>query len=94
MADIDITQAHNLTSESAKAAAQEVIDKLSKQFELKTQWEGDVLTFKRDGVSGSLAVEAQRARLEITLNLLFKAFAPKIEEMLSEKMRKVFECRA
>jgi putative polyhydroxyalkanoate system protein len=90
MADISITQKHQLPHTKAKAAAQKIADKLAQQYDMQSEWDGDVLLFKRSGVAGRLTVCETEAQLEITLGFLFKAFAGTIEEEVGKKMLKVF----
>ncbi|RJG27042.1 polyhydroxyalkanoic acid system family protein [Massilia cavernae] len=90
MADISIVQDHSLTPEKARDAAQQVADKISREFDLACKWEGDVLRFERSGVNGSLTLRGQQARMQITLGFLMGAFAPTIRAKVAEKMQKVF----
>lgn len=94
MADIRITQAHKLPHKKAKAAAQKVADQMAEEYEMSSEWDGDVLKFKRSGVSGKLVVLEKEAHLEISLGFLFKAFASTIEEKVAAKMKKVFSAKA
>ncbi|HYD96672.1 MAG TPA: polyhydroxyalkanoic acid system family protein [Noviherbaspirillum sp.] len=94
MADISITQAHKLPHKKAKAAAQKVADQMAEEYDMESEWNGDVLLFKRSGVSGRLTVSDSNAHLEIKLGFLLKAFAPTIEEKVSAKMKKVFGAKA
>lgn len=90
MADISITQKHKLSHENARAAAQKIADKLAQEYDMQSEWDGDVLLFNRSGVAGRLIVCETEAQLEITLGFLFKAFSGKIEEEVGKKMLKVF----
>ena len=90
MADINIVQTHNLTPERARAAAQEVADKIAREYGLACNWEGDVLRFERSGVNGVLTLTAQQAAMEINLGFLMGAFAPAIRAKVADKMEKVF----
>ena len=90
MADINIVQTHNLTPERARAAAQEVADKIAREYGLACNWDGDVLRFERSGVNGVLTLTAQQAAMEINLGFLMGAFAPSIRTKMAEKMQKVF----
>lgn len=94
MADISITQAHKLTQKKARAAAQKVAEQMAEEYDMASEWDGDVLFFKRTGVSGRLVLAESEAHLEINLGFLFKAFAPTIEEKVSAKMKKVFSAKA
>jgi putative polyhydroxyalkanoate system protein len=90
MADIRITQQHNLAMPAARAAAQKVADRLSGEFGLQCRWEGDVLRFERSGVEGALALEERQALLRIKLGFLMSAFASTIEQKVTDSMRKTF----
>jgi putative polyhydroxyalkanoate system protein len=90
MADIDITQHHFMPLDNARAAAQKVADQMVAEFDMTAEWQGDVLSFKRSGVSGTLAVRESEAQLEITLGGMLKAFAPQIREKVTRNMAKVF----
>lgn len=90
MADIEIIQPHNMTPDAARAAAQQVADKVAADFGMEWRWDGPVLRFERSGVDGSLVVNENDARLEVKLGLMMKAFAPMVQEKLARKMQKVF----
>lgn len=90
MADISITQPHQLTQPAARAAAQKVADKLANEYGLDCKWEGDVLRFERSGVEGALTLGERQALLRIKLGFLMSAFAATIEQKVAESMRKTF----
>ena len=65
MADIQIVQENNLSPERARAAAQQVADKVAAEFGMQWRWDGDVLRFERSGVEGALTLAdalSERAR--------------------------------
>lgn len=90
MTDISITQAHDLTPPAARAAAQRVADKLTRDYGLACIWEGDVLRFERSGVEGALTLGERQAALRIKLGFMMSAFASTIEQKVTESMRKTF----
>jgi len=90
MSEISIVQEHNLSPEQARAAAQQVAQRISAEYGLECKWEGDVLRFERSGVEGVLSLEDQRAAMRIRLGFFMGAFAPAIEAKVTEKMRKEF----
>ena len=90
MADIQIVQEHVLSPERARAAAQQVADKVAAEFGMECRWDGDVLRFARSGVEGVLTLDDRRAALRIRLGLLMSAFGPAIEAKVADKMRRVF----
>ncbi|MGN6388184.1 MAG: polyhydroxyalkanoic acid system family protein [Burkholderiaceae bacterium] len=90
MADITIVQPHRLSLDQARSAVQRVADEMAGDFEMVSEWQGDVLAFRRSGVSGTLALDDGSARLEMTLGFLLKAFAPAIREKVAANMATVF----
>lgn len=90
MADIEIVQSHSMTPDAARAAAQQVADKVASDFGMECRWDGQVLRFERSGVDGTLVVGEREARLEVSLGLMMKAFAPMVQDKLARKMQKVF----
>jgi putative polyhydroxyalkanoate system protein len=90
MADINIYQDHQLDAPAARAAAQKVADEIASEFDMAVAWEGDVLSFTRSGISGTLTLLERAAQLEITLGFMLKGFAATIEEQVGKNMAKVF----
>lgn len=90
MADISIVQEHKLTPKKAHEAAQKVADKLAEEYDLACAWEGDVLSFARSGVSGTLTLAPKLATMDIKLGFLMSAFASTIEAKVAENMKTVF----
>jgi len=90
MPDIRLIRTHRLTLAMARAAAQGVIDQLGAEYDVVSEWSGNALHFERGGVHGHLLVQDRQATLEITLEGLFKAFAPLIEEKAAARMDQVF----
>jgi putative polyhydroxyalkanoate system protein len=91
MADITIIQDHAMGMDDARAAAQKVADQMVIDYEMVAEWQEDVLSFKRTGFSGTLALTQGRAQLDITLCIMLKGFSKKIEEQVTKNMAKVFE---
>lgn len=87
---INIIQPHNLPPEAARAAAQQVADKLASELDLSCEWQGDVLRFSRSGVDGALTLAANQAEMQITLGFPYGMMAGAIHSKVAEKMRKVF----
>ena len=90
MADITIVQDHAMAMEEARAAAQKVADQMIVDYEMVAEWQDDVLSLKRTGFSGTLALTPGRAELEISLGIMLKGFSRKIEEQVTKNMAKVF----
>ncbi len=94
MADISIKREHQLSLQQSREAAQHVAAKMAADFDMTTQWNGDVLSFRRSGVAGTLALREKEAQIDITLDFLFKAFAATLEEKVARNMDKFFGAQA
>jgi putative polyhydroxyalkanoate system protein len=91
MADIDIKRAHNLGLKAARAAADKMAEHLGRRFDLKGDWEGNVLRFQRPGVTGSLAIGDQELRLSVALGFLLKAMKASIEKAVEHELDSLFK---
>lgn len=90
MADIEIKRVHNLGMKAARAAADRMADHLGRKFDLKGDWEGNVLHFERPGVSGSLAISDKDLNLRVALGFLLKAMKGSIETAVRQELDKLF----
>jgi putative polyhydroxyalkanoate system protein len=90
MADIDITRVHNLGLKAARTAADRMADQLGRKFDLKGEWEGNVLRFERPGVSGSLAISDRDLKLSVALGFLLKAMKGSIEKAVVHELDTLF----
>src|SRR5260221_8392961 len=90
MADIDIHRVHNLGLKAARAAADRMAEHLGRKFDLKGDWEGNVLTFQRPGVTGSLAISDKDLRLSVSLGFLLKAMKGSIENAIAHELDPLF----
>ena len=79
MAEISIRRKHGKTHSDARAAAEHMASELKEEFDLNYAWDGDVLRFKRSGLSGELALDAKEVALSIRLGFLLSALKPSIE---------------
>lgn len=94
MADIEIKRVHNLGMKAARAAADRMADHLGRKFDLKGDWEGNVLRFERPGVTGSLAIGDQDLRLTVALGFLLKAMKGSIEKAVEHELDSLFAGKA
>lgn len=90
MADISIRREHGLSLQQAKDAAQQIADRMAGEFQMATEWCGDVLSFRRSGVAGTLALQERAVQIDVTLDFLFKAFAATLEEKIARNLDRVF----
>ena len=90
MADIQIHRPHGLGLKAAKAAADKMAESLGRKFDLKGDWNGNVLTFQRPGVSGSLSISDKAVDLSVTLGFLLKAMKGSIQSAIEQELDKLF----
>lgn len=80
MSEINITRTHGKTLAKARKAAQHMAAELEEDLDMTAAWDGDILSFQRPGVKGTMEVDAKEVRIRIRLGLLFMAFKPVIEQ--------------
>lgn len=90
MTDINISKTHELTLSEAKVAAQKVADRMAAEFDVQSEWKGNVLAFQRSGVEGTLTITDRQAVLEIRLGMFYKMFSAAISEGAERAMKKAF----
>ena len=90
MADIEIRRVHNLGMKAARAAADRMAEHLGRKFDLKGDWDGNVLHFERPGVTGSLAISDKDLDLRVALGFLLKAMRGSIEAAVRHELDKLF----
>lgn len=89
MADISLKREHQLGLKGAKAAADQMAERLNERFDLSGTWQGHVMNFSRPGVSGMLSITETTMSLEVTLGFLLKAMKGPIEKSVHEQLDKV-----
>jgi putative polyhydroxyalkanoate system protein len=90
MADIDVRRVHGLGMAAARMAAERMAEDLGRKFDLRGEWEGDVLRFQRPGVTGSLAITARELHLSVSLGFLLRAMKGSIERAVLEELDTLF----
>lgn len=79
MSDIQIRRSHTMSAKAARKAAEKIASQLDEEFDLAYEWDDNVLTFKRSGVSGELVVEKKEVHIRVRLGFLLMAIRPRIE---------------
>lgn len=79
MSDITIRRKHGKTHADARAAAEHMASELKDEFDLDYAWEGEVMHFKRTGVSGQLTLDSEDVVLSIRLGFFLAALKPSVE---------------
>ncbi|WP_437882535.1 polyhydroxyalkanoic acid system family protein [Pseudomonas sp. LRF_L74] len=88
MARISVERTHSLGHEAAREKAQALADRLASEYDVKYQWSGDTIEFKRGGVDGSIAVGASDVRVEVNLGMLLSAMSGPIKREIEKTLDK------
>lgn len=90
MADIEVHRVHGMGLDAARAAADRMMAQLSERFGLRGTWDGNVLRFERPGVTGHLAVDAEKLSLDVTLGFLLRAMRGSIQAEILRELDALF----
>jgi putative polyhydroxyalkanoate system protein len=91
MADIDILKKHSMPIAKARKAAQQVAEQLQNEYGLSYEWDADVLTFKKTGISGTLKLVPKKVEISITLGLLLRVFKEPMRLEIQKNLDAIFD---
>ncbi len=80
MSVIEVSRAHTMDMDHARATADSLAVSLSERFSVDYVWQGNVLKFKRTGVKGHLEVTPQFININLELGFLVRPFKDRIEQ--------------
>jgi len=86
MSKIHVAREHHLGLDAARAEVERIAARVRDEYGAEYEWDGDVLHFKRTGISGEIAVAEDSMDLRIKLGLLLTPMKPQIEERLTRKI--------
>ncbi|MBM7061125.1 polyhydroxyalkanoic acid system family protein [Pseudomonas sp. UL073] len=90
MARIHVERSHSLGRTAARAKAEQLAERLAREYDVSYRWNGDTLEFKRSGADGRIEVSDDRVSVELKLGLLLSAMSGpikrEIEKTLDEKL--------
>jgi putative polyhydroxyalkanoate system protein len=85
-----IRRSHNLGLEEARNRADLIAADLQEQFSLRSNWQGDALHVRGNGVTGQLMVDEQNIELDVRLGFALKLMEgpirSAIERMIDEEL--------
>lgn len=88
MSKILVERQHCLGREAARARAQELAERLAKEYDVSYHWTGDTLKFQRSGAQGSIDVDETQVRVQLKLGLLLSALSGSIKREIEEALDK------
>ncbi|HBX57317.1 polyhydroxyalkanoic acid system family protein [Pseudomonas sp. UBA2684] len=88
MAKINVERSHSLGREAARGKAEQLAERLAREYAVRYRWNGDTLEFKRSGADGSIEVGEDRVRVQLNLGLLLSAMSGSIKREIEEVLDK------
>jgi putative polyhydroxyalkanoate system protein len=86
VSEIHYKRMHHLSIKDAKKIAQKAADDLGKEYDLRSEWEGDTLHFRRSGVDGHMHVTAHYIDLNVKLGFLLRPFRSAFEHHIERNL--------
>lgn len=86
MARIKVERPHSLGREGARAKAEQLAERLAREYDVRYRWVGDCLEFKRSGADGKIEVSDDRVRVELNLGLLLSAMGGSIKREIEKTL--------
>ena len=93
MADVSVTQAHNVSVDEAKTKIAEFEEMMAK-YMVKANWKDSHADLKGPGVKGSIDVSDSDVKVAIKLGMLAKAAgidAKRLEGSIQKRLKAAFE---
>lgn len=88
MAKIVVERAHSLGRDGAREKAEYLAERLAERYDVRYQWKGDTLEFKRSGADGRINVEDDKVQVQLNLGLLLSALGPTIKREIEAVLDK------
>jgi putative polyhydroxyalkanoate system protein len=90
MPKIDIRKPHHLSLAEARAEVVQVAARMQEKFGIEGQWQGDVFSFNRSGVSGTIAVESEAIQVKAELGMMLAPLKGMLEQEIQRKLNEHF----
>lgn len=86
MARINVERSHNLGRSAVRVKAEQLAERLAREYDVRYQWRGDTLEFKRSGADGQIEVSDDQVRVEVKLGLLLSAMSGSIKREIEKAL--------
>ena len=86
MSRIHVERPHALGREAVREKAEKLAQRLAREYDVRYQWRGDTLEFKRSGADGSIEVSDAKVRVEVKLGLLLSAMSGSIKREIERAL--------
>ncbi len=86
MSRIQVERSHALGREAVRGKAEKLVERLAREYDVRYQWRGDTLEFKRSGADGQIEVSDSKVRVEVKLGLLLSALSGSIKREIEKAL--------
>ncbi|WP_342243687.1 polyhydroxyalkanoic acid system family protein [Pseudomonas sp. OTU5201] len=86
MSRIHVERFHSLGHEAVREKAEKLAERLAREYDVRYQWRGDTLEFKRSGAEGAIEVSSAKVRVEVKLGLLLSAMSGSIKREIEKAL--------
>ncbi|MDZ3994129.1 polyhydroxyalkanoic acid system family protein [Pseudomonas sp. Teo4] len=88
MTQISVERKHSLGREAARAKAEALVEKLSREYDLKASWNGDRVDVTRSGANGSVHIGEDTIRVELKLGMMLSIMGASIKSEIERALDK------
>ncbi|MCO7517618.1 polyhydroxyalkanoic acid system family protein [Pseudomonas guariconensis] len=88
MTQISVERKHSLGREAARAKAEALVERLSREYDLKATWNGDRVDVSRSGANGSVHIGEDSIRVELKLGMMLSMLGGTIKGEIERALDK------
>ena len=88
MTQISVERKHTLGRDAARAKAQALVDRLSREYDLKASWDGDRVDVARSGANGSVHIGQDSIRVDLKLGMMMSMMSGTIKSEIERALDK------
>lgn len=88
MTQISVERKHTLGRDAARAKAQALVDRLSREYDLKASWDGDRVDVARSGANGSVHIGQDSIRVDLKLGMMMSMMSGTIKREIERALDK------
>jgi len=88
MTQISVERNHSLGHEAARAKAEALVEKLSRKYDFKADWQGDRVDVSRSGAKGSVYINEDNIRIELKLGMMLSMMSGTIKDEIERALDK------
>lgn len=88
MTQISVERKHTLGRDAARAKAEALVDRLSREYDLKASWNGDRVDVARSGANGSVHIGQDSIRVDLKLGMMMSMMSGTIKGEIERALDK------